>query len=259
MGIRFTCPHCQGKLHVKSFLAGKRGICPHCQGAIEIPEASASAVGGVAESRREAAAAGHGPRQGAKEMGAERREGAEPVNLGGVEGELHWYVRPPEGGEYGPADARLMEVWVQEGRIAAEALVWRTGWPEWQAWREVAGQFAARPGSERPRPDPGAGALSEPEATPVVPAEATSGPMPVPAPARPAAEVTPHVPVSGPAVPPIVVTERTSGTSARRAEARYRRRRGDRKSWWVATVVLLGLAAVALLITLVVVLMNQTT
>ena len=36
MGIKFYCP--QGhKLHVKSFLAGKRGICPHCQTRVRIP------------------------------------------------------------------------------------------------------------------------------------------------------------------------------------------------------------------------------
>ncbi len=38
MGIRVTCP--QGhKLHVKTFLAGKRGICPHCGAKFVIPAA----------------------------------------------------------------------------------------------------------------------------------------------------------------------------------------------------------------------------
>jgi hypothetical protein len=36
MGIRFTCPSGH-KLHVKSFLAGKRGICPHCGATFQIP------------------------------------------------------------------------------------------------------------------------------------------------------------------------------------------------------------------------------
>ncbi len=38
MGIRFYCPACSGKLHVKHFLAGKRGVCPKCQASIWIPE-----------------------------------------------------------------------------------------------------------------------------------------------------------------------------------------------------------------------------
>jgi len=36
MGIKFYCP--QGhRLHVKSFLGGKRGICPHCGAKVRIP------------------------------------------------------------------------------------------------------------------------------------------------------------------------------------------------------------------------------
>jgi len=36
MGIRFTCPNGH-KLHVKAFLAGKRGVCPQCGAKILIP------------------------------------------------------------------------------------------------------------------------------------------------------------------------------------------------------------------------------
>lgn len=39
MGIKFYCP--QGhKLHVKSFLAGKKGVCPHCGAKVRIPHES---------------------------------------------------------------------------------------------------------------------------------------------------------------------------------------------------------------------------
>jgi hypothetical protein len=38
MGIRFTCPNGH-KLHVKAFLAGKRGVCPQCGSKILIPTA----------------------------------------------------------------------------------------------------------------------------------------------------------------------------------------------------------------------------
>src|SRR5262245_20493797 len=39
MGIRLVCP--QGhKLHVKSFLAGKRAICPHCGEKVLVPLAN---------------------------------------------------------------------------------------------------------------------------------------------------------------------------------------------------------------------------
>lgn len=38
MGIRFTCPNGH-KLHVKTFLAGKRGVCPNCGARFLIPAA----------------------------------------------------------------------------------------------------------------------------------------------------------------------------------------------------------------------------
>lgn len=45
MGIRVTCPNGH-KLHVKSHLAGKRGICPKCGASTPIPaEAPAAQVG----------------------------------------------------------------------------------------------------------------------------------------------------------------------------------------------------------------------
>jgi hypothetical protein len=38
MGIRFICPNGH-KLHVKSFLAGRRGVCPKCGASVLIPSA----------------------------------------------------------------------------------------------------------------------------------------------------------------------------------------------------------------------------
>lgn len=49
MGIRFHCPNGH-KLHVKSFLAGKRGVCPQCGTSVEIPMESEELGAG---SRRE--------------------------------------------------------------------------------------------------------------------------------------------------------------------------------------------------------------
>lgn len=42
-----------------------------------------------------------------------------------------WYVRPPSGGQYGPADAHVFLQWIQENRISRDAYVWRDGWPQW--------------------------------------------------------------------------------------------------------------------------------
>ena len=43
-----------------------------------------------------------------------------------------WYVRPPSGGQFGPAAADVMRTWITEGRVTADSLVWREGWPEWK-------------------------------------------------------------------------------------------------------------------------------
>ena len=46
--------------------------------------------------------------------------------------EAVWYVRPPSGGQFGPASSSVMRGWLQEGRISADSLVWREGWRDWQ-------------------------------------------------------------------------------------------------------------------------------
>jgi hypothetical protein len=47
-------------------------------------------------------------------------------------GDMVWYVRPPSGGQYGPAASSVMRGWIQEGRVSTDSLVWREGWRDWQ-------------------------------------------------------------------------------------------------------------------------------
>ncbi|MEC8474907.1 MAG: DUF4339 domain-containing protein, partial [Planctomycetota bacterium] len=47
-----------------------------------------------------------------------------------------WYVRPPGGGQYGPANTQTFGQWIQEGRVAAFSLVWRDGWSQWRTATE---------------------------------------------------------------------------------------------------------------------------
>ena len=46
--------------------------------------------------------------------------------------QLVWYVRPPSGGQFGPATGDIMRQWLQEGRITPDTLVWREGWRDWR-------------------------------------------------------------------------------------------------------------------------------
>ncbi|MGI9518106.1 MAG: DUF4339 domain-containing protein [Pirellulaceae bacterium] len=47
-----------------------------------------------------------------------------------------WYVRPPSGGQFGPASSELMKQWIDEGRVTGDSYVWCEGWENW----EVAGE-----------------------------------------------------------------------------------------------------------------------
>src|SRR3972149_2628167 len=47
-------------------------------------------------------------------------------------GNVVWYMRPPSGGQFGPALAPIMRRWLAEGRITHDTLVWREGWRDWQ-------------------------------------------------------------------------------------------------------------------------------
>ena len=57
------------------------------------------------------------------------QEPADPINEAP---EMIWYVRPPSGGQFGPASGDLMRTWLSEGRVSADSLVWREGWRDWQ-------------------------------------------------------------------------------------------------------------------------------
>jgi hypothetical protein len=48
-----------------------------------------------------------------------------------------WYVRPPSGGQYGPARGEIMRRWINEGRVSSDSLVWREGWDDWQSASET--------------------------------------------------------------------------------------------------------------------------
>lgn len=150
MGIRFLCP--QGhKLHVKSFLAGRRGICPHCGARFYIPNqstpslrvtevpqrgkpqdaiASAQTVSSDAHSESVASADEH-----AHDGGDKPRPGL-------------WYVRGPDGEQYGPADDRVIQRWIEEQRVSADAMVWRDGWDQWRRAGDVFQQDSQPIGSE---------------------------------------------------------------------------------------------------------------
>lgn len=71
-----------------------------------------------------------------------------------------WYVRPTSGGQFGPATSHVMRQWIDEGRVAADSLVWRDGWAEWRtakdvfpdltSWGDVFSHLEAKPANPAP-------------------------------------------------------------------------------------------------------------
>ena len=66
---------------------------------------------------------------------------AESPDLLGESTQAKWFVRPPTGGQYGPADAVLFRTWILEGRVTADSHIWREGWADWQLAEDLLAQF----------------------------------------------------------------------------------------------------------------------
>jgi hypothetical protein len=60
-----------------------------------------------------------------------------------------WYVRPPSGGQFGPARGDIMRKWLGEGRVSSDSLVWRDGWTD---WKSAAAVFPSLGGAPVPAP-----------------------------------------------------------------------------------------------------------
>jgi len=153
MGIKFHCPNGH-KLNVKAFLAGKKGVCPKCGTKVRIPatsepglvdsdleeaEDSASSSSKSNGSGAAATATLTAPAPAAPAVSAALTSSVPDQALASAADDpiaeapaAIWYVRPPTGGQYGPARGEIMRKWISEGRVSSDSLVWREGWTDWQ-------------------------------------------------------------------------------------------------------------------------------
>jgi len=154
-------------MHVKDFLAGKRGKCPQCGGSIRIPasgeeyslpisngsktpenpaeqNAAIESLDANVESiavEVEISEASPQPSQGLTQVElAAKSEVAMPSVISEAPNAA-WYVRPPSGGQYGPAIGSVFWDWLNEKRVGENSLVWREGWGTWQAAKDVFPDF----------------------------------------------------------------------------------------------------------------------
>jgi len=185
MGIRFSCNLCEHSLNIKRDLAGKIGVCPHCGGKIRIPLDDAPQSQPLAS---EPTASGSSTQSqpirsaGNAQVSASSRATSKPklltsaavtslensATLDTLESDsrtlespldepgTHWYVRPPAGGQYGPASGEVLRSWIAENRVTGSTLIWRDGWHQWRSAREILPELAEttrRAGSTNPGVD----------------------------------------------------------------------------------------------------------
>lgn len=62
--------------------------------------------------------------------------------------DANWYVRPPSGGQFGPASQDIFQQWLAEKRVSRDSLVWRDGWPEWQVAEQAFSDYFTPEDSE---------------------------------------------------------------------------------------------------------------
>ena len=171
MGIKFHCPNGH-KLNVKAFLAGKKGVCPKCGTKFRIPaesepglvdsdleEGDAGASGiksgnGAPATQPQPALAAASSSKKASPLAAPASGASDPIAEGP---QLAWYVRPPTGGQFGPARGDIMRTWLGEGRVTSDSLVWREGWTDWQTAGNVFPSLNSSPMQQPAAPAPLAG------------------------------------------------------------------------------------------------------
>lgn len=180
MGIRFFC-ECGHRLNVKTFLAGKKGICPECGAKFVIPEQSdpqaekASVAPAKAqefeppgegsalldEPAKPSLAAQNSQRPSWSDANLEVQSAAVPALTPAapvppavaehdpieMAGNAVWYVRHSDGGQYGPAEASIMQQWLVEGRVAGDSMVWHQGWADWKLASDVFTALATSAGT----------------------------------------------------------------------------------------------------------------
>lgn len=170
MGIRFSCHLCNHPLHVKDYQASKRGKCPKCQGAFRVPPKDADFSLAIDESANSIQPANLGkplapsdskivaptakPKSATEpkpqvQARTKNPPASSPKPAPEANGhpsmppsllpliDSRWYVRPPSGGQYGPATTQMLMDWIAEKRVTADALLWREGLDSWLSAREL--------------------------------------------------------------------------------------------------------------------------
>jgi len=131
LSIEIQCAGCESHLRVADSHAGKQARCPKC-GTIQTipgtlvpqPAATPSLGNSPTGNLPEFSAAAARPNAGA--FGAERAGSPyAPAPRGFENGPDEWYLRTPDGREYGPVPRRELNNWVGENRVSTQCRIRR--------------------------------------------------------------------------------------------------------------------------------------
>ena len=143
MGIRVVCPNGH-RLHLKSFLAGRKGVCPDCAARFRIPEQSSDLPQPELEAKNEPSEYREPAGHVAEHFNLFTQPSfSQSLSSSNESDQEIWYVHAEDGQQYGPANNATFEGWVTEGRVTEDCLIWRDGWPEWRSGSTVLQQLIA--------------------------------------------------------------------------------------------------------------------
>jgi hypothetical protein len=150
MGIRFKCHHCQASLNIKAELANKRGVCPQCHGRFRIPANSQKLSLALDDNAlKPSIPSSHGAPSDSSTTKQQEIQPRLPSQATKTDSDSDtprselpaseplYFVRPPSGGEYGPANKETIELWISQRRITGETLICQVGLTQWKKAREV--------------------------------------------------------------------------------------------------------------------------
>lgn len=165
--------------------------------------------------------------------------------------DARWYVRPPSGGQYGPATTQTLLDWIKQRRITADSLVWREGLENWILARDLIPEpFGGQV--------PAVGAVASlPASLPAPKTSATSAP-PTSQPSRSATLAPSAAPVSS-AIQASSAAPASQATSVplptavlKKGQVANKKKQQMRQQWWILG--LLSLFSIGLIVALIVVL-----
>jgi hypothetical protein len=109
MPIEVVCPSCARQFRVPDKVAGKKIKCPKCAGVLPVPGGPDSGTGSTD-------AGGNSPGSGS----------------GVAASPSAWYLKTPDGNQYGPVPRAELDQWFGEGRVTAQCQLLKQGASQWQ-------------------------------------------------------------------------------------------------------------------------------